>query len=146
MKGFLKDGPAAGQVVEAGDPPVRRGERPGRPGAPRLPEEGSVTGTTEHDVGQQRIAALQMANAVRRARAELNREIAQGSVSVLDVLHDPPSAADRCSVRELLMSQRHCGRSKTRRLLAHTEISEAKLVGDLTARQRQLLAVQLEAI
>jgi hypothetical protein len=25
MKGFLKDGPAAGQVVEAGDPPMRRG-------------------------------------------------------------------------------------------------------------------------
>ena len=25
MKGFLSDGPAAGQVVEAGDPPVRRG-------------------------------------------------------------------------------------------------------------------------
>ena len=25
MKGFLKDGPAAGQVVEAGDPPLRRG-------------------------------------------------------------------------------------------------------------------------
>jgi hypothetical protein len=25
MKGFLRDGPAAGQVVEAGDPPVRRG-------------------------------------------------------------------------------------------------------------------------
>jgi hypothetical protein len=25
MKGFLKDGPAAGQVVEVGDPPVRRG-------------------------------------------------------------------------------------------------------------------------
>ena len=25
MNGFLKDGPAAGQAVEAGDPPVRRG-------------------------------------------------------------------------------------------------------------------------
>ncbi len=25
MKGFLKDGPAAGQAVEAGDPPIRRG-------------------------------------------------------------------------------------------------------------------------
>ena len=25
VKGFLNDGPAAGQVVEAGDPPVRRG-------------------------------------------------------------------------------------------------------------------------
>jgi len=25
MKGFLSDGPAAGQAVEAGDPPVRRG-------------------------------------------------------------------------------------------------------------------------
>lgn len=24
MKGFLKDGPAAGRVVEAGDPPARR--------------------------------------------------------------------------------------------------------------------------
>jgi hypothetical protein len=123
IKGFLKDGPAAG-----------------------LPEEGLVTGTTDHDVGQQRIAALRIANAVRRARAELKRQIAQGSVSVLEVLRDPPSAADRCSVKELLMSQRHWGRSKTKRLLAHTEISEAKLVGDLTARQRQLLAAQLEAI
>lgn len=25
MKGFLKDGPGAGQAVEAGDPPIRRG-------------------------------------------------------------------------------------------------------------------------
>ena len=25
MNGFLKDGPATGQVVEAGDPPTRRG-------------------------------------------------------------------------------------------------------------------------
>lgn len=25
MKGFLRDGPAAGQAVEAGDPPIRRG-------------------------------------------------------------------------------------------------------------------------
>jgi hypothetical protein len=25
MNGFLKDGPAAGQVVDAGDPPMRRG-------------------------------------------------------------------------------------------------------------------------
>lgn len=25
MKGFLKDGPAAGIAVEAGDPPIRRG-------------------------------------------------------------------------------------------------------------------------
>jgi hypothetical protein len=25
MKGFLKDGPAAGQAVEVGDPPTRRG-------------------------------------------------------------------------------------------------------------------------
>jgi len=25
MKGFLTNGPAAGQIVEAGDPPVRRG-------------------------------------------------------------------------------------------------------------------------
>jgi hypothetical protein len=105
-----------------------------------------LTGTTGHNVGQQRIATLQIANAVRRARAELKRQIAQGSVSVLEVLRDPPSAVDRCSVRELLMSQRHWGRSKTRKLLAHTEISEAKLVGDLTERQRQLLATQLEEI
>ena len=25
MKGFLKDGPAAGQAFEVGDPPIRRG-------------------------------------------------------------------------------------------------------------------------
>jgi hypothetical protein len=105
--------------------------------------ESLVTGTTGQDVRQQRIAALEMANAVRREKAELKREIARGDVSLRELLRAPTPAADRCSVRELLMSQRHWGRSKTRKLLGRSEIAETKLVGELTERQRELLADRL---
>jgi hypothetical protein len=65
-------------------------------GAPRMQGRGVVTGTTGQDVRQQRIAALEIANAVRREKAQLKGEIA-----------------------------------------------ETKLVGELTERQRELLADQL---
>jgi hypothetical protein len=91
-----------------------------------------------------RLAALRRANDVRRARAEVKRKVAQGTLSAVDVLLDPPAAADGCSVAELLMSQRLWGRAKSTRLLSRNRIDEHKAIRDLTERQRRVLADELE--
>jgi hypothetical protein len=93
---------------------------------------------------EQRLAALRLANSVRHAKAELKRQIASGAVLVADVLLDPPPAAERCSVGELLMSQRYWGPNKCRKLLASIKIDETKQIGALTERQRELVAAQVE--
>jgi len=100
-------------------------------------------GSDEDDVAVQRLAALRLANDVRRARAALKRDIATGTVSMAELLDHPRPPADRCSVIELLMCQRGWGRRRAARLLAADTIGEAKLLGDLTERQRQLLTARL---
>ena len=44
---------------------------------------------------------------------------------------------------ELLISQRRWGSARCRKFLERNQISEMKLIGDLTERQRRLLALQL---
>jgi hypothetical protein len=90
-----------------------------------------------------RLLALERANEIRRARAQLKRRIGAGQVSVAEVILDPPVEAGRWPVAELLASQRHWGAVKCRRFLALNRISEVKPVGELTERQRRLLAAQL---
>jgi hypothetical protein len=89
-----------------------------------------------------RLEALTVANAVRRARAQLKRDIAAGMTSAADVLLDPPAVAARLPVGDLLISQRGWGPVRCKRFLAK-QVNEAKPIGELTLRQRQLLALQL---
>jgi hypothetical protein len=91
----------------------------------------------------QRLRALERANAVRLARAELKRRIADGDLSAAEVILTCPWEASSWSVGELLMSQRRWGRTRCRKFLAHNQISEMKPVRSLTERQRRLLAAQL---
>lgn len=88
--------------------------------------------------------ALELANDVRRQRAELRRQLADGRLSAAELLLDPPPAAGRWPITELLMSQRRWGRVKCRKFLAKNQIGESKTVRDLTERQRRLLADQLD--
>jgi hypothetical protein len=90
-----------------------------------------------------RLVALERANEIRCARAQLKRRIGAGQLSVAEVILDPPAEAGRWPVAELLASQRHWGGVKCSRFLAHNRISEVKPVGELTERQRRLLAAQL---
>ena len=92
----------------------------------------------------QSLIALALANDVRRERAELRRALAQGSRSAAQLLLDPPPAARGWPIGELLVSQRRWGRIKCRKFLARNQIGESKKVGDLTERQRRLLADQLD--
>jgi len=93
----------------------------------------------------QRMRALERANEIRLARAELKRRIADGEVSVVDVLLDVPDHAVNWAVADLLMSQRRWGESRCRKFLWRNRINETKNVGALTERQRRLLAEQLES-
>ena len=91
----------------------------------------------------QRLRALEHANAIRLARAELKRRIAEGEVSAADVILECPDAARRWTVSELLLSQRRWGGTRCRKFLERNGVSEIKLIGALTERQRHLLAEQL---
>ena len=91
----------------------------------------------------QRLRALERANQVRLARAELKRRLAEGDVSAAEVILEPPGAAVSWEIGDLLMSQRRWGSSRCRKFLLRNQISETRPVGALTERQRRLLADQL---
>ncbi|HUY58640.1 MAG TPA: hypothetical protein VMV16_02930 [Solirubrobacteraceae bacterium] len=91
----------------------------------------------------QRLRALGQANAVRLARAEIKRRIADGEISAADVILECPDPVRRWTVAELLMSQRRWGSTRCRKFLERNGVSEIKPIGALTERQRHLLAEQL---
>ena len=93
----------------------------------------------------QRLRALERANEIRLARAELKRQIADGHVSVAEVLLDPPLEAGSWAIGDVLTSQRRWGSTRCRKFLLRHHITETKAVGALTERQRRLLAGQLES-
>jgi hypothetical protein len=63
--------------------------------------------------GPQHLRALEHANRVRLARAELKRQVAAGETSAGEVVRDCPWYAESMSVSELLMSQRRWGSRRT---------------------------------
>jgi hypothetical protein len=95
--------------------------------------------------GPQHMRALERANKVRLARAELKRRIASSEIGVAEVILDCPWEAQSMAVGDLLMSQRRWGHTRCRKFLAHIPMSEQKTVGSMTERQRRTLAAMLGA-
>lgn len=95
--------------------------------------------------GPQHLQALQRANRVRLARAELKRRIADGEVTAGEVILTAPWEASSMAIGDVLMSQRRWGGTRCRKFLAMFRISETKTIGSLTERQRHALAAQLDA-
>lgn len=111
-----------------------------------MPERDSYMTTTATVPQQpQRLVALERANQVRLARAELKRRIADGDVSAGQIILACPQEASRWPVAALLMSQPHWGSKRCRRFLEQNQIGELKPVGELTERQKHMLAGQLSA-
>jgi hypothetical protein len=92
----------------------------------------------------QRLRALERANEVRLARAELKRRIAEGAMSAGEVILTSPWEASSWTVGDLLMSQRRWGSTRCRKFLSRNQIGEMKQVGALTERQRLMLAAALQ--
>ncbi len=93
----------------------------------------------------QHMRALERANQVRLARAELKRRVAAGETSVCDVILECPWEADSMAIGDLLMSQRRWGQTRCRKFLSQIPMSEQKTIGSMTERQRRTLAALLSA-
>ncbi len=89
--------------------------------------------------------ALERANQVRLARAALKHRVAFGETAVTEVILSCPWEASSMALGELLMSQRHWGLIRSRKVLAQFPMSEKKTVGSLTERQRRALATTLDS-
>ena len=93
----------------------------------------------------QHMQALAHANEIRLARAALKRSIAAGQVGAAEVVRECPSEVESMTVGELLRSQRRWGRTRARKFLFSLALNENRQLGRLTARQRDVLASELEA-
>jgi hypothetical protein len=91
----------------------------------------------------QHMQALARANKVRLARAELKRQVAEGELSVADVILECPWEAESMAISDLLMSQHRWGRTRCRRFLMSVSMGETKTIGSMTERQRRAVAAGL---
>jgi hypothetical protein len=84
----------------------------------------------------QRMEALQRANDIRVRRAQLKKDLKEGSVQIETILLDPPEYVSTAKVFDMLMAVPKFGRVKAARLLNQCRISQSKTVGGLSERQR----------
>jgi hypothetical protein len=85
---------------------------------------------------EQRLRALERANEVRSARAKLKRELAAGTVELVQILADPPACMRTARVRDVLVVLPKIGSVRAGRILARCGIAPAKTLGGLSDRQR----------
>lgn len=88
----------------------------------------------------QRARALQLANRVRRVRAELRTRIADGQLSAAEVILTCPPEIASMPIGRLLASQRGWGEVRSRAALERVAVREDKSIGSLTDRQRRAVA------
>ncbi len=91
----------------------------------------------------QRMAALERANGIRSARAQLKRDLKAGRVKIVDLLGNPPEYVLTAKVFDMLLAVPKYGRVKANRILNQCRISPAKTIGGLSERQRGELVSRL---
>ena len=84
----------------------------------------------------QRMEALKRANDIRVKRARLKKDLKDGSVSIEQILREPPEFVSTAKVFDMLMAVPKFGRVKAARFLNQCRISQSKTVGGLSDRQR----------
>src|ERR1039457_7723448 len=88
----------------------RRGVRDGDGESAHMNATATIT-PADRAGGPQYMRALERANKVRLARAELKRRVAVGEIDVAEVILDCPWEAHSMAVADLLMSQRRWGQT-----------------------------------
>ena len=96
-------------------------------------------------VAPQCLRALEQANGIRVARAQLKQRVRAGGLAAAEVVLTSPWHTRTMSIGDLLMSQRGWGRVRTRRLLVSLAVPENKQIGTLTERQRLTIAAVITA-
>jgi len=87
---------------------------------------------------EQQMKALQRANTVRFAAADVKREVSSGILPLRDAVFD--ERAQSVVLRDLLMSQRFQGPLKVDRLLDTLNVNGYRRVSEITERQKWLVA------
>ena len=123
-------------------PPAIRYRR--RPMPPALPTSSKPSTAPErsHD---QRMDALQRANVIRTARAQLKRDLKAGKVSIAELLAAPPEYLETAKVIDMLLAVPKYGRVKANKVLTTCRISPSKTIGGLSERQRTELVALLQS-
>jgi hypothetical protein len=103
----------------------------------------SASATTTN--GRQNMRALEHANRIRLARAELKRRIATGDIEVAAVLVDPSEEVAGMEISELLTSQKRWGATRCSKFMDSVGLQETKTIRSLTERQRLAVAAVLES-
>ncbi len=98
-----------------------------------------TTGSAPTRSKQQRLEALEKANAIRVQRSRLKKDLAKGQVRIADLLAHPPQYAATERISVLLLAVPMYGQARVSRLLAKHGISESKRLAGLSDRQRQAL-------
>jgi hypothetical protein len=108
----------------------------------RQPGESNMNATATATIARppQYMRALERANKVRLARAELKRKVSMDEIDAAEVILACPWEAQSMAVADLLMSQRRWGQTRCRKFLAQIPMSEKKTIGSMTDRQRRTLA------
>ncbi len=98
--------------------------------------EGSVGAGVPGRSREQRLRALEQANAVRTARARLKQQLAAGEIELVQILADPPACVRTARMRDLLLVVPKIGSVRAGRILAECGIAHSKTLAGLTDRQR----------
>jgi hypothetical protein len=89
--------------------------------------------------------ALQVANRVRLARAELKAHVATGELRAAEVVLRCPTEAQRMEITDLLLAQKSWGPARCQRFLGSVPLRDDKTIGSMTERQRRVVAARLTA-
>jgi hypothetical protein len=87
--------------------------------------------------------ALERANKIRTARAQLKRDLKAGKVSIHKLLLEPPAYLETAKVFDMLLAVPKYGRVKANKVLVQCRISPSKTIGGLSERQRTELVSML---
>src|SRR5206468_5403723 len=93
--------------------------------------------TATMDAAPQHLKALEQANRVRLARAELKRQVAAGETTAAEVVLDCRWESSSMELSDLLMSQRRWGRARCRRLLLSVGLAAEQALRPLTPGPRR---------
>jgi hypothetical protein len=84
----------------------------------------------------QHIAALRKGLVIRRARADLKRDLTSGQIDIANILRHPPQFAENMPIDQLLKALPKYGTCRVNNLLNRHHITTNRKLADLTKRQR----------
>ena len=102
-----------------------------------------ISAAVPERTSEQRMKALNKANEIRTARAQLKRDLKAGKVKIQTLLLDPPEYVMSAKAFDMILAVPKYGRVKANKILTQCRIAPSKTIGGLSERQRAELVLML---